>query len=176
MPGDLYITGDASADALLNDDFDAVMIGMLLDQQVPLEWAFKGPFTLQQRLGHLDPARIAPLAEDEFVAVCREKPAIHRFPASMGRRIRSLCAVLAEEWDGHAESLWADVKAIQQPTLLFRGENSKILSHESAEKTVAEMQNARLVVIPRATHNVHSDNPTDFARELDAFLSEVLPS
>ena len=108
MSGDLYITGDDSADALLNDDFDALMIGMLLDQQVPLEWAFTGPFTLRRRLGHLDPAAIADIDEDEFVAVCCEKPAIHRFPASMGKRIRSLCAVLADKWDGHAEALWAD--------------------------------------------------------------------
>ncbi|MEQ8436756.1 MAG: HhH-GPD-type base excision DNA repair protein [Ilumatobacter fluminis] len=108
MPGDLYITGDAAADALLNDDFDALMIGMLLDQQVPLEWAFKGPFTLRARLGHLEPETIAALDEDEFVTVCCEKPAIHRFPASMGKRIRSLCAALTDEWDGHAASLWAD--------------------------------------------------------------------
>ena len=108
MPGDLHITGDESADALLNDDFDALMIGMLLDQQVPLEWAFRGPYTLRQRLGHLDPARIAALGDDEFVAVCCAKPAIHRFPAAMGRRIRSLCAALTEEWNGHAETLWAD--------------------------------------------------------------------
>ena len=74
-----------------------------------------------------------------------------------------------------AEALWADVKAISKPTMLFKGENSKILALDVAEATVAAMQNARLVVIPRATHNVHSDNPIDFARELDAFLSEVLP-
>jgi pimeloyl-ACP methyl ester carboxylesterase len=74
-----------------------------------------------------------------------------------------------------AEMLWADVKRIDRPTLLFKGENSKILSMEAAEATVAAMPNARLVVIPRATHNVHSDNPSDFARELDAFLSQVLP-
>ena len=74
-----------------------------------------------------------------------------------------------------AEAMWANVKAIAQPVMLFRGENSKILAHEVAEKTVAEMQDARLVVIPRATHNVHSDNPSDFARELDGFLTEVLP-
>lgn len=106
--GDLYITGDPDADALLNENFDALMIGMLLDQQVPLEWAFTGPHTLRQRLGHLDPAAIAALDEDEFVAVCCTKPAIHRFPAAMGRRIHSLCAVLTDEWDGHAETLWAD--------------------------------------------------------------------
>ncbi|HEY5477241.1 MAG TPA: alpha/beta hydrolase, partial [Tepidiformaceae bacterium] len=74
-----------------------------------------------------------------------------------------------------AESLWADVKAIRQPAMLFRGENSKILAPEVAEATVAAMANARLVVIPRATHNVHSDNPKDFAAALDAFLAEVLP-
>ena len=75
----------------------------------------------------------------------------------------------------NAEALWADIKAINKPTMLFKGENSKILALDVAEKTVAAMQDARLVVIPRATHNVHSDNPADFARELDTFLSEVLP-
>jgi len=74
-----------------------------------------------------------------------------------------------------ADELWADIRAIHQPTLLFKGADSKILSQEAAERTVAAMTNARLVVIPRATHNVHSDNPVDFARELDAFLTEVLP-
>jgi esterase len=74
-----------------------------------------------------------------------------------------------------ADALWADVKAIKPPTMLFKGENSKILALDAAQATVAAMQNARLVVIPRATHNVHSDNPIDFARELDGFLSEVLP-
>lgn len=75
-----------------------------------------------------------------------------------------------------AEALWADVRAITPPTILFRGEQSKILSPEVAERTVAAMPNARLVVIPRATHNVHSDNPKDFAAALDAFLTEVLPA
>jgi pimeloyl-ACP methyl ester carboxylesterase len=73
-------------------------------------------------------------------------------------------------------ALWADVRAIRTPTLLFRGENSKILSEEVAERTVAAMPNARLVVIPRATHNVHSDNPADFAAALDSFLGETLPA
>ena len=59
MPGTLYITGDEAADTLLNTDGNALLIGMLLDQQVPMEWAFAGPRTLEQRLGHLDPARIA---------------------------------------------------------------------------------------------------------------------
>jgi pimeloyl-ACP methyl ester carboxylesterase len=75
----------------------------------------------------------------------------------------------------NAKALWADVKSIATPTLLLRGAESKILSAEVAERTVAAMTNARLVVIPRATHNVHSDNPGDFAAAVDAFLTEVLP-
>jgi pimeloyl-ACP methyl ester carboxylesterase len=76
--------------------------------------------------------------------------------------------------DARASALWEDVKAIRAPTLLFRGAESKILAHDTAEAMVKAMHEARLVVIPRATHNVHSDNPGDFARELDRFLSDVL--
>ena len=96
MVGTLYITGDEAADALLNTNPNALLIGMLLDQQVPMEWAFTGPATLQQRLGHLDPAVIATMDEESFVAICCEKPAIHRFPASMGKRIQQVCAFLVE--------------------------------------------------------------------------------
>jgi uncharacterized HhH-GPD family protein len=109
MPGTLYITGDVEADGLLNDDGTALLIGMLLDQQVPMEWAFAGPATLRRRLGHLDAVRIADLDVDEFVGVCCAKPAIHRFPAAMGRRIHAVCSVLAERYDGRAENLWDGV-------------------------------------------------------------------
>jgi esterase len=74
----------------------------------------------------------------------------------------------------NAEELWSDVRAIRAPAMLFRGENSKILSDDVAQRTVAAMPDARLVVIPRATHNVHSDNPGDFAAALDSFLAEAL--
>jgi uncharacterized HhH-GPD family protein len=109
VPGTLFITGDEAADSLLNTDGTALLIGMLLDQQVPMEWAFAGPATLQRRLGHLDAARIAAMDGEEFVAVCCAKPAIHRFPASMGRRIHELCTVLATRYDGRAVDVWADV-------------------------------------------------------------------
>jgi uncharacterized HhH-GPD family protein len=69
VAGTLYITGDERADALLNSDGTALLIGMLLDQQVPMEWAFTGPATLRDRLGHLDARRIAAMDPDEFVAV-----------------------------------------------------------------------------------------------------------
>jgi uncharacterized HhH-GPD family protein len=108
LNGDLHITGDPDADGLLNRDADALIVGMLLDQQIPLEWAFTGPRTLRDRLGHLDPARIAEMDEDALVAVCCEKPAVHRFPAVMGRRIHALCDALATDHGGHAERLWAD--------------------------------------------------------------------
>ena len=108
MVGTLYITGDEAADALLNTNPNALLLGMLLDQQVPMEWAFAGPATLLQRLGHLDPAAIAAMDEESFVAICCEKPAIHRFPASMGKRIQQVCAFLVEHHDGDAANIWRD--------------------------------------------------------------------
>ena len=108
MAGTLYITGDDAADGLLNSDPNALLLGMLLDQQVPMEWAFAGPHTLLTRLGHLDPAAIAAMDLDGFVTICCEKPAIHRFPASMGKRIHQVCNALVDEWDGNAANIWGD--------------------------------------------------------------------
>ena len=109
MNGDLYITGDPEADELLNHDGTALLIGMQLDQQVPMEWAFMGPRTLRQRLGVLDPMAIAAMDEDEFVAVCCAKPAIHRFTAVMGRRIHGVSVVIADRYEGQSEQLWSGV-------------------------------------------------------------------
>ncbi len=111
MTGTMFITGDAEADKLLNSDGTAVLIGMLLDQQVPMEWAFTGPATLHARLGHLDAAKVAAMDQAAFVTVCCQKPAIHRFPASMGRRIHDLCAMLVANFDGRGEAVWTDVKS-----------------------------------------------------------------
>jgi len=108
VAGTLYITGDPAADRLLNTDANALLIGMLLDQQVPMEWAFAGPATLQRRLGHLDPARIAAMSVDDFVAVCCEKPAIHRFPGAMGKRIHAVCGSLVADHHGDAANIWND--------------------------------------------------------------------
>jgi uncharacterized HhH-GPD family protein len=103
------ITGDPDADLLLEHDPLALLIGMLLDQQVPMEWAFKGPFTLRERLGgQLDAAAIASMPEDDFVAICARKPAIHRFPASMGRRVHEMCLQLVDDYDGDAARLWTE--------------------------------------------------------------------
>jgi len=103
------ITGDPRADRLLADEPLALLVGMLLDQQVPMEWAFRGPATLRDRLGHLDAARIAAMDPEDFVAVCAEKPAIHRFPASMGRRVHEVCAVVAGDYGNDAAAIWRGV-------------------------------------------------------------------
>jgi len=108
MRGTLAITGDAEADELLNTDPLALLIGMMLDQQVPMEWAFTGPWTLCQRLGHLDAGRIAAMPVEAFVDVCREKPAIHRFPKSMGERAHAVCEHVVERYDGDASRIWSD--------------------------------------------------------------------
>lgn len=108
MTGTLRITGDEEADRLLNTNGTALLIGMLLDQQVPMEWAFRGPATLAERLGHLDASRIAAMDRDEFVDVCRSKPAIHRFPTSMGERIHMLCEHLEAEYGGDGSRVWDD--------------------------------------------------------------------
>jgi uncharacterized HhH-GPD family protein len=105
--GDLFITGDSGADELLNHDPLALLIGMQLDQQVPMEWAFTGPRTLRDRLGRLEVTAIAGMDEQQFVAVCCAKPAIHRFPAVMGKRIHGMCGVLTDRYGGCPEQLWA---------------------------------------------------------------------
>ena len=104
--GTLAITGDVDADHLLNTDPLALLVGMLLDQQVPMEWAFRGPATLLDRLGQLDPAAIADMDPEAFLEACRTKPAIHRFPNSMAGRIQDLCHHLLENHDGDAADVW----------------------------------------------------------------------
>ena len=109
MQGSLSVTGNVEADALLNTDPLALLIGMLLDQQVPMEWAFTGPYTLRQRLGGLDAARIAAMDPDEFLAVAKGPPAIHRFPGSMGKRVQALTQAVVDDYGGDAEAIWRDV-------------------------------------------------------------------
>jgi uncharacterized HhH-GPD family protein len=108
----LRLTGDPEADQLLTDDDNALLIGMVLDQQVPMEKAFSGPLVIAQRMGGpFDVAKIAAMSEEEFVALCSQRPAIHRFPAAMAKRIRQVCSVLAEEYDGQAANIWKDAQS-----------------------------------------------------------------
>ncbi|OYO15538.1 HhH-GPD-type base excision DNA repair protein [Enemella evansiae] len=107
---DLWLTGDAASDRLLSTDANALLLGMTLDQQVPMEKAFSGPAVIAQRMGGtLDVAKIAAMDTEEFVALCSEKPAIHRFPGSMGKRVQQVCRALVDDYDGDAENIWAGV-------------------------------------------------------------------
>jgi len=104
--GSLAVTGDPAADHLLNTDPLALLIGMLLDQQVPMEWAFRGPATLVNRLGGLDAGAVADMDPEAFLEACRAKPAIHRFPRSMAGRIQDLCRHLVDHHGGDAADIW----------------------------------------------------------------------
>jgi uncharacterized HhH-GPD family protein len=109
------ITGDAAADRLLEENPLALLIGMLLDQQVPMGWAFRGPFTLQERLGGaLDAETVAALGPDKVEAIFRDKPAMHRYPGSMGRRTYELCAYVVEHYGGDAGAIWRDAPSGQE--------------------------------------------------------------
>jgi uncharacterized HhH-GPD family protein len=103
---DLRITDDAAADRLLSDDPLALLIGMLLDQQVAMEVAFAGPLKIQQRLGTTDAAALAAVDPDDFAAAFSQPPAVHRFPGSMAGRVQALCRTIADDWGGDAAALW----------------------------------------------------------------------
>jgi uncharacterized HhH-GPD family protein len=103
----LYLSGDEAADQLLSTDPLALLVGMVLDQQIPLERAFKSPFDLQQRLGgRLDAGRLASMDPEELAAVFSETPALHRFPKSMAGRVQDLCTLIVESYGGDAAGIW----------------------------------------------------------------------
>ncbi len=106
------ITSDDDANRLLVTSPLALLLGMLLDQQVPMEWAFMGPATLKARLGgQLDASAIAAMDPEDLVAVFVAKPALHRYPAAMARRAHELCAFLVDRYDGDAEAVWRGVRS-----------------------------------------------------------------
>jgi uncharacterized HhH-GPD family protein len=111
MPRALYFTPDAGANELLAAEPLAAMIGMLLDQQVPMEWAFTAPSLLKQRLGapRLDATAIAAMDPAVLEAIFRDRPALHRYPGSMAKRTQALCAHLVEHYGGRADGVWKDV-------------------------------------------------------------------
>jgi uncharacterized HhH-GPD family protein len=111
----IWLTGDPAADRLLTDDDNALLIGMVLDQQVPMEKAFSGPQVIAERMGgRLDPAAIAAMSEEDFVSLCSARPAIHRFPGSMAKRVRQLCQVLVSDYDGQAANVWRNAETGQE--------------------------------------------------------------
>ena len=103
----LQIAQDAEADRLVSEDPLALLIAMVLDQQIPLERAFSSPRDLKQRLGgRLNPAEIADMDPDRLVSVFSERPALHRFPAANAKRVQELCRIIMDEYDGSPETVW----------------------------------------------------------------------
>ncbi len=107
----MNLTGDPDADRLLDADPFALLVGMLLDQQVPMETAFAGPAKIAVRMSagdHLDPGRIAAADPEEFAALCATPPAVHRFPSSMAERIQAVARAVVDDYEGDASRLWTD--------------------------------------------------------------------
>jgi uncharacterized HhH-GPD family protein len=102
----LHLTGDAAADTLLSEDPFALLLGMLLDQQIAMEAAFAGPAKIRDRIGNLDPKTLAEYEPDAFIEVFKQTPAVHRFPGSMAARVQTLAAVVVDDWQGEAAHIW----------------------------------------------------------------------
>ncbi|MEE1930194.1 HhH-GPD-type base excision DNA repair protein [Streptomyces sp. TRM 70351] len=110
MTPSLRLAQQPEADALLSRSPLAALVGMLLDQQVPMEWAFSGPHTIARRLGDddLDAHRIAACEPEAFAGLLAAKPAVHRYPGAMAKRVQQLCQYLVEHYDGDAQAVWRD--------------------------------------------------------------------
>jgi len=106
VKGSLRATGTEAADTLVNTDATALVLAMLLDQQIPIGWAFMGPMRLQERIGRFDARTLAEMAEDDLVAAFVAKPALHRYPAVMARRAQELAQHIVDEHDGESEKIW----------------------------------------------------------------------
>ena len=104
----IQIAQDPEADKVLSEDPFALLMGMLLDQQFPMERAFAGPAKVLERFGSLDPAEIASADPEQFAALCSTPPAVHRFPGSMAARIQALAVHIVAEYDGRTERLWTE--------------------------------------------------------------------
>lgn len=112
------IAQDPAADRVLSDDPFALLVGMLLDQQYPMEHAFRGPAKILDRFGSLDPADIAAVEPEVFADLCATPPAIHRYGRSMAGRVQALAQVVVDEYDGDASRIWSDVGSA--PVLMKR--------------------------------------------------------
>jgi len=102
----LQLVQDPAADELLESNPFALLAGMLLDQQIPMEVAFAGPKKIADRMGGVDATRIADYDPDKFIALCSERPAVHRFPGSMGKRLQTMAQAIVDDYDGNAAALW----------------------------------------------------------------------
>jgi uncharacterized HhH-GPD family protein len=147
----LPVTGDPEADKLLVDDPFALLVGMLLDQQVPMEWAFRGPSTLRERLGTLDATAIAAMSAEAVEAVFRQKPALHRYPASMAKRTQALAVQVVDAYDADAAAIW---RGVNDPAVLFDRLRALPGFGEEKAKIFLAILGKRLGVAPKGWEGV----------------------
>lgn len=150
-------TGDPEADALVARDPLALLIGFCLDQQIPVEKAFLGPLEIRRRLGTLDARELAAIDAARFEAAFRERPAIHRFPASMAARVHALCAAVAGEYGGDASAVWANVADADELFVRLRALPG---FGEMKARIVVGVLAKHLGVRPRGWERVAPDFPT----------------
>jgi uncharacterized HhH-GPD family protein len=170
MADALHFTGDPEADRFLAEEPLALLVGFCLDQQVTVQKAFSGPLEIRRRLGSFDAGEIAALDPAALEEVFRRKPAIHRFPGSMARRVQELCAAIVEDYDGHAERVWteaatgADLKARLQALPGFG---------DMKVRSMLAVVGKRLGVRPPGWEDVAPKHPTlgdvDSPEALDAY-------
>ncbi|HET7727539.1 MAG TPA: HhH-GPD-type base excision DNA repair protein [Candidatus Limnocylindrales bacterium] len=153
----LPFTGDQDADRLLAENPVALLIGFVLDQQVPLQKAFSGPLELRRRIGSLDPATIAAYEPAALDAAFRERPALHRFPGNMARRVQELCRVLVERYGGDPSRIWteaADGRDLYRRLIELPGIG------EMKAGTLVAILGRRLGVAPDGWETVAPSHPT----------------
>jgi uncharacterized HhH-GPD family protein len=169
-PDHLPFTGNPDADRLLAEDPLALLIGFALDQQVTVQKAFAGPFELRARLGTLDAATLATMEWERFEAAFRTPPALHRFPGNMAKRVRELCAVIADEYGGDAARVWtgaADARDLHARLMALPGIG------EMKAGTIVSLLGQRYGIRPAGWESVVPDHPTlgdvDSAEALAAY-------
>jgi uncharacterized HhH-GPD family protein len=166
----LPFTGNDEADRLLEEDPLALLIGFELDQQVPLQKAFSGPYELRRRIGTLDAAKIAEMDPDKLAAAFRERPALHRFPGNMAGRTQVLCQTIVREYGGDAGRVWREAKSgkdLEARLLALPGIG------EMKAKTLIAILGKRLGIKPPGWEEVAPTHPTlgdvDDAESLAAY-------
>ncbi len=137
----IHITGDEHADQVLDENPFALLTGMLLDQQFPMERAFAGPAKILDRFGSIDAAQVAAADPEQFASLCSEPPAVHRFPGSMAERVQSVARIVVEEHDGHAERIWTE--AADAKDLLKRITNLPGFGKQKAQIFIALLAKQR---------------------------------
>ncbi|HEY7522403.1 MAG TPA: HhH-GPD-type base excision DNA repair protein [Candidatus Limnocylindrales bacterium] len=156
-PERLHFTGDEAADRLLVDDPFALLIGFELDQQVPLQWAFSAPLELRRRIGDYDAARIAAMDPEALDEAFRRKPALHRFPSNMARRVRDLAEALVRDYAGDPARVWTeaiDGKDLERRLLGLPGIG------EMKAKTLIAILGKRFGIRPPGWEEVAPRHPT----------------